>query len=195
VPVSTWRPNTAAAVIVETYLQGDDHRLLVINGELIAATRRTPGRVVGDGTRTIRQLVDAVNLDPRRGIGHEKVMTRIELDAQADMMLKRQGLSPDSVPAEGQVGLTAQHRQPVHRRHGHRRDRHHPPRQPRDGGARRHRHRAGRGRRGLPLCPDIAESYKTPENGGGASARSTPRRAFACTWRRAKARRATPPGR
>jgi cyanophycin synthetase len=93
----------SGSVIVETYLQGDDHRLLVINGELVAATRRTPGRVIGDGERTVRQLVDIVNRDPRRGVGHEKVMTRLELDAQADMMLERQGLTADSVPSRAQV--------------------------------------------------------------------------------------------
>jgi cyanophycin synthetase len=93
----------SSSVIVETLLQGADHRLLVVGGELIAATRRTPGRVVGDGLHTVAQLVDIVNQDPRRGIGHEKVMTRIELDAQADLMLHRQGLSALSVPAEGQV--------------------------------------------------------------------------------------------
>jgi cyanophycin synthetase len=95
----------SSSVIVETYLSGEDHRLLVVNGELIAATRRTPGRVIGDGTHNVRQLVDAVNQDPRRGVGHEKVMTRIELDAQADMMLTRQGLTVDSVPADGQAVL------------------------------------------------------------------------------------------
>ena len=95
----------SSSVIVETLLQGEDHRLLVVGGELIAATRRTPGHVVGDGARTIKQLVDIVNQDPRRGIGHEKVMTRIELDAQADMMLTRQGLNVDSVPAAGQTVL------------------------------------------------------------------------------------------
>ena len=93
----------SASVIVETYLQGDDHRLLVINGELIAATRRTPGRVIGDGRHTIRELVDIVNQDPRRGIGHEKVMTRLELDTQADTMLLRQGLTAESVPPAGQA--------------------------------------------------------------------------------------------
>jgi cyanophycin synthetase len=92
-------------VIVETYLHGDDHRLLVINGELIAATRRTPGRVIGDGTHSVRDLVERVNQDPRRGVGHEKVMTRIELDAQADMMLARQNLGVDSVPTAGQIVL------------------------------------------------------------------------------------------
>src|ERR1022692_2735277 len=91
----------SASVIVETYLQGDDHRLLVINGELIAATRRTPGRVIGDGVHSIRELIDIVNQDPRRGVGHEKVMTRLELDTQADMMLARAGLNADSVPAPG----------------------------------------------------------------------------------------------
>jgi cyanophycin synthetase len=93
------------SVIVETYLSGDDHRLLVVNGELVAATRRTPGRVLGDGVHTIRELVDIVNQDPRRGIGHEKVMTRLELDAQADMMLARQALTADSVPPAGQFVL------------------------------------------------------------------------------------------
>jgi cyanophycin synthetase len=95
----------SASVIVETYLHGDDHRLLVVNGELVAATRRTPGRVIGDGSHSVRELVELVNRDPRRGIGHEKVMTRLELDAQADMMLGRQGLTADVVPAAGQVVL------------------------------------------------------------------------------------------
>ncbi len=93
------------SVIVESFLQGDDHRLLVVGGQLIAATKRNPGRVVGDGTRSVRQLVEQLNLDPRRGVGHEKVMTRIELDAQADMMLARQGMTTESVPAAKQEVL------------------------------------------------------------------------------------------
>ncbi len=95
----------SSSVIVETCLSGDDHRLLVIGGELIAATRRTPGRVIGDGKHTIKALVDTVNQDPRRGVGHEKVMTRIELDAQADMMLARIGMTVDTVPAAEQEVL------------------------------------------------------------------------------------------
>jgi cyanophycin synthetase len=91
------------SVVVESFLEGDDHRLLVVNGELVAATRRTPGNVVGDGTHTIAQLVDIVNQDPRRGVGHEKVLTRLELDAQAQKMMDRGGLKADSVPAAGQV--------------------------------------------------------------------------------------------
>jgi cyanophycin synthetase len=91
------------SVIVETFVQGDDHRLLVVNGELVAATRRTPGHVVGDGSRTVRELVEIVNNDPRRGVGHEKVLTRLVLDAQANMMLSRQGFTDASVPPEGQI--------------------------------------------------------------------------------------------
>ncbi|MDP2007970.1 MAG: cyanophycin synthetase [Rubrivivax sp.] len=95
----------SSSVIVESFLHGDDFRLLVVGGELIAATRRTPGHVVGDGLHSVKQLVDTVNGDPRRGIGHEKVMTRIELDAQADTMLTRQGLTVDSVPDAGRQVL------------------------------------------------------------------------------------------
>ncbi len=91
------------SVIVETYIGGDDHRLLVVNGELIAATKRTPGHVVGDGTSDIIELVDIVNADPRRGVGHEKVLTRLELDAQADLMLERVGYNHFSVPKQGEV--------------------------------------------------------------------------------------------
>jgi cyanophycin synthetase len=91
------------SVIVESFLEGDDHRLLVVNGELVAATKRTPGQVIGDGKQTVAELVAQVNSDPRRGVGHEKVLTRIELDAQASMMLDRQELKADSVPALGQV--------------------------------------------------------------------------------------------
>jgi cyanophycin synthetase len=91
------------SVIVETFLEGDDHRLLVVNGELVAATRRTPGHVTGDGRRTVTELIEIVNQDPRRGVGHEKVLTRLELDGQAQTMLARAGLQADSVPAPGQI--------------------------------------------------------------------------------------------
>ena len=91
------------SVIVENFLSGDDHRLLVVNGELVAATRRTPGHVIGDGNRTIAQLVEVVNADPRRGVGHEKVLTRIELDAQATMMMERIGYTATSVPKADEI--------------------------------------------------------------------------------------------
>ncbi|HLQ13961.1 MAG TPA: cyanophycin synthetase [Steroidobacteraceae bacterium] len=91
------------SVIVESFLEGDDHRLLVVNGELVAATRRTPGHVVGDALHTVEQLIEVVNQDPRRGVGHEKVLTRLELDAQAQKMLERAGLTAASVPEAGQI--------------------------------------------------------------------------------------------
>ena len=73
--------------VIETMIEGFDHRMLVINGELTAVAKRVPGHVVGDGQQTISQLVDEVNRDPRRGIGHEKVLTRIELDYQAERLM------------------------------------------------------------------------------------------------------------
>jgi len=91
------------SVIVESYLEGDDHRLLVVAGELVAATKRTPGHVVGDGQHSVAELIEMVNRDPRRGVGHEKVLTRLELDAQAEQMLARQGLDAAAVPEEGRV--------------------------------------------------------------------------------------------
>ena len=91
------------SVIVETFQPGDDHRLLVVNGELVAATRRTPGHVVGDGEKTIAELIDIVNADPRRGIGHEKVLTRLVLDAQAELMMERAGYTADSIPKKDEI--------------------------------------------------------------------------------------------
>ena len=91
------------SVIVETYLAGDDHRLLVVNGELVAATRRTPGHVVGDGTSTVEQLIEVVNSDPRRGVGHEKVLTKLKLDREAELMLERLEYTASSVPKAGEV--------------------------------------------------------------------------------------------
>ncbi|WP_132998884.1 cyanophycin synthetase [Luteimonas arsenica] len=91
------------SVIVETFQPGDDHRLLVVNGELVAATRRTPGHVVGDGRSSIAALVEVVNQDPRRGVGHEKVLTRLELDREAGLMMERVGYVAESVPKDGEV--------------------------------------------------------------------------------------------
>ncbi len=90
------------SVIIESFITGDDHRMLVIDGKLVAVSKRVPGHVVGDGTRTVEQLVDEVNQDPRRGIGHEKVLTRLTFDHQAETMLQRMGYSRESVPAAGE---------------------------------------------------------------------------------------------
>ena len=90
-------------VIVEGYLEGYDHRLLVVDGELVAAAKRMPGHVAGDGKHTIGQLVDIVNEDPRRGVGHEKVLTRLELDHQAERLLKKLGYDRDTVPKKDEI--------------------------------------------------------------------------------------------
>lgn len=72
--------NVSKSVIVEKYIVGDDYRLLVINYKLVAAAKRTPAHVVGDGKSTIQELIDEVNKDPKRGYGHEKVLTMIEVN-------------------------------------------------------------------------------------------------------------------
>ncbi|MDX2410986.1 MAG: cyanophycin synthetase [Woeseiaceae bacterium] len=90
-------------IIVESYIEGFDHRLLVVNGELVAAAKREPGHVVGDAKHTIAELVDIVNEDPRRGVGHEKVLTRLEFDHQAEQLLSKSGYDKDTVPKEGEV--------------------------------------------------------------------------------------------
>jgi cyanophycin synthetase len=90
-------------VIVEQYFEGNDHRILVVGGRMIAVAERIPARVVGDGISSIRRLVEAVNRDPRRGAGHENVMTRIRIDGQVEAFLARSGLTPDSIPEAGQA--------------------------------------------------------------------------------------------
>ena len=90
-------------VIVETFLEGLDHRLLVVNGQLVAAAKRVPAHVIGDGSSSISALVDKVNEDPRRGVGHEKVLTRITLDEAAQRMLAQAGHDADSVLAQGEI--------------------------------------------------------------------------------------------
>jgi cyanophycin synthetase len=91
------------SVIVEKFIRGFDHGMLVNNGERVAVSQRIPGHVVGDGRRTIAELVDEVNADPRRGIGHEKVLTRLEFDHQAEQMMLRHGYTPSSVPVAGET--------------------------------------------------------------------------------------------
>lgn len=94
---------TSKAVLVESYLTGFDHRMLVVNNELVAVAKRVPGHVVGDGEHTIEQLVDIVNQDPRRGIGHEKVLTRLELDSQAERLMTEADYDKDTVLEQDQV--------------------------------------------------------------------------------------------
>ena len=88
-------------VMVEKYLPGADFRLLVVGDKLVAAARRDPPHVIGDGVLTVRQLVDKVNADPRRGDGHATSLTKIRFDDIAIARLDLQGLKPDSVPEKG----------------------------------------------------------------------------------------------
>jgi cyanophycin synthetase len=90
-------------VIVEEQYVGRDYRILVVGGQVVAVAERVPAEVVGDGSRTVAQLIEAVNQDPRRGEGHAQVMTRIVIDDQVREMLGRAGLSLDAVPTAGAV--------------------------------------------------------------------------------------------
>ncbi len=85
------------AVICEKYITGRDHRVLVINYKFVAAALRTPAAVVGDGKSSIQQLIDKVNTDPRRGYGHEKVLTAIKVDDQTENILVKKGYTLDTV--------------------------------------------------------------------------------------------------
>ena len=94
---------TSKAVLVENYVSGFDHRMLVVNNELVAVAKRVPGHVVGDGRQTIGELIDEVNSDPRRGVGHEKVLTRLELDSQARRLMGNAGYNEVTVLDAGQI--------------------------------------------------------------------------------------------
>src|SRR3569832_1704149 len=90
-------------VIVEQMLKGRDHRCLVVGGKVVAIAERVPAAVTGDGVSSIAQLIEAVNQDPRRGDGHEKVMTRIKVDDHVRARLAEAGLDLGSVPKKGRV--------------------------------------------------------------------------------------------
>ncbi|MDI5891186.1 cyanophycin synthetase [Halomonas rhizosphaerae] len=91
------------SVIVEQYIRGEDHRLLVIDNKLVAAARRRPAHVVGDGVATLQALVDAENRDPRRGVGHENLLTQIQLDEQSLRLIGQQNLTLQSVIPAGEM--------------------------------------------------------------------------------------------
>ncbi|HKR04768.1 MAG TPA: cyanophycin synthetase [Bacteroidia bacterium] len=95
-------------IIIEKYITGFDHRVLVINYKLVAAAIRTPAAVTGDGKSTIQQLIDKVNSDPRRGYGHEKVLTAIKVDDMTLNILKEKNLALETVlPKNETVHLKA----------------------------------------------------------------------------------------
>ncbi len=88
---------TSRAVLVESYMTGFDHRMLVVNNELVAVAKRVPGHIVGNGKNTISELIDIVNEDPRRGVGHEKVLTILEIDSQATRLMDNAGYNAETV--------------------------------------------------------------------------------------------------
>ena len=139
------------SVIVESFITGEDHRMLVINGELIAVAKRVPGHVVGDGVHTIEQLVEKVNRGPaprhrpREGAHPARPSTTRPRRCWRGRATRRETRS-----GRGRAGLPPLHRQPLDRRHRDRPHRPGPSRQRRDGGARGEGDRARRRRRGLP---------------------------------------------
>jgi cyanophycin synthetase len=114
IDINSWREAEAAfdtaialsklgEVIVERYHLGRDHRVLVVNGKVVAVAERVPAHVVGDGRSTIEELIEKTNRDPRRGEGHDNVMTRIELDRSSLELLRKQRCTLDTVLREGEI--------------------------------------------------------------------------------------------
>jgi len=93
------------SVIVEKYITGFDFRILVIDYKFICAALRTPASVKGDGKNTIQHLIDETNKDPRRGYGHEKVLTQITIDQFTQKMLDEKNYTLDTVPSKGELVL------------------------------------------------------------------------------------------
>jgi cyanophycin synthetase len=93
------------SIVVERHAPGDDYRMLVVGGKLIAAARREPAHVIGDGQSTVQQLIDKVNEDPRRSDGHSTSLSMIKIDAVALGVLLEQGMTPDTIPPLGKKVL------------------------------------------------------------------------------------------
>jgi cyanophycin synthetase len=112
--ITTWEQATKAleaaqkygrSVIVEKFITGHDFRVLVINYKFICAALRTPASVVGDGEHAIQWLIDETNKDPRRGYGHEKVLTQITIDQFTQKMLDEKGYTLETIPAKDELVL------------------------------------------------------------------------------------------
>ena len=100
-----WKRSSAygSRIVVEQFAEGRDHRVLVVNGKVAAAAERVPANVVGDGRHTIAELIEEENKDPRRGVGHTKILTKIPTDQRALDHLARSGRTIDTVPAEDEM--------------------------------------------------------------------------------------------
>tara|TARA_R110002020_G_scaffold293535_5_gene509206 strand:+ start:136640 stop:139321 length:2682 start_codon:yes stop_codon:yes gene_type:complete len=90
-------------VIVERHISGEDFRLLVINYKFVAAAKRTPAHIIGNGTSTIKELIEEVNKDSRRGYGHENVLTIITLNELSQNLIKAKGYTPETIIANGEL--------------------------------------------------------------------------------------------
>ena len=97
------REDCGEKVLVEKQVFGRHYRLLVIDGQVVAAAERLPAGVTGDGVKTVRELVDDANRDPLRGEGHQRPLTRMVIDSISTRVLGRQGLDPNAVPAAGRA--------------------------------------------------------------------------------------------
>lgn len=97
------KESKSRSIIIERFYRGSDHRILVINGKLVAVAERIPAHVIGDGQNTIEELIKITNQDPRRGDGHSNVLTKITLDKTALDVLARQGYRLDSVLEVGKI--------------------------------------------------------------------------------------------
>lgn len=111
VDINTWEEalegfraakEVSRSVIVERFITGEDYRILVINHRLVAAAKRTPAHVVGDGKSTLQQLIDEINKDPRRGYGHEKVLTQITVNDLTKSIIASYGYTLETVPKAGE---------------------------------------------------------------------------------------------
>lgn len=90
-------------VIVERFITGHDFRVLVIDNRMVAAAQRVPAHIVGDGKNTVQHLIDTENRDPRRGYGHENVLTEITIDRDTMDLLEKRGYTLDSVPPAKEI--------------------------------------------------------------------------------------------
>ncbi|HEY2896612.1 MAG TPA: cyanophycin synthetase [Gemmatimonadaceae bacterium] len=90
------------AAVVEKFFTGRDHRALVVRGKLVACAERVPAHVIGDGSHSIRELIDIANADPRRGFGHRNILTKLLLDDETEQYLRDNEYTYDSVPSAGE---------------------------------------------------------------------------------------------
>jgi cyanophycin synthetase len=95
--------NYSRRVIVEKFISGFDFRVLVIDNKVVAAAQRVPAHIVGDGKKTVQELIDATNLDPRRGYGHENVLTEITVDRDTQDLLQKLNYTINSIPPAGEM--------------------------------------------------------------------------------------------